>query len=110
MAAADIEPILMAKPMVDPLLAALSGGRFSARRPLPRHPPLADLLRPHRIREIDDEHDVPAVALHLGREIGIGAVEVETVNAAAAGPIEADLLWLRGPRDVEDAQAPLELG
>ena len=88
---AGVQPVAEPKRMVAAVPDALPRRGFAARGPLSGHPPPRHLLGPGRVLHVQDHHDVADVALHLRREIGVFAVEIEAVNAGARGPVEADL-------------------
>src|SRR5205823_5051039 len=74
------------------LIPGRPGRRLAARGPGTGDPPAADLGRPRRVGHVDDLHDPPGVAVHLGRQVGVLPVgKPETVHAAARGTEEADL-------------------
>ena len=85
--------------------AALPGRRLAAGRPLTRHPPAPDLLRPRRVLEVEDHDDIADVAFDLRRDVGVAAVEGEAVHAVAGAAPEPDLLRLRRVGHVVDAKA-----
>src|SRR3954452_4599780 len=102
----DIKPVAGADRMVTALIGPLPVRLLAARRPLSRHPPAPDFLGLFRIFEVDDLHDIAAIALELRRAVDIAAVEGETVHAARrAGP---DVARLRRIRDIENLKAAAE--
>jgi hypothetical protein len=68
------------------------------------HPPAADLARVRRVAEVEDHHDVAAIALHRGRDIGVAPVEIEAMDAHAVGLPAGDLARARRLRHVIDAE------
>src|SRR4030095_8442032 len=84
------------------MMPARPGRLLAARRPLTRHPPAPYLLRPRRIVEVEDHHDVADVAIHLGRDVGGPAIEAEAVDPSAAALPEGDLARSLRLSDVVD--------
>src|SRR5204863_8392263 len=76
---ARIEPVAAAQRMMAAMPAPLPGRGLAAGGPLPRHPPARDRLGPGRVGEVEDHDDVADIALFLRRDVGIGAVRIETV-------------------------------
>src|SRR5262249_44584651 len=101
---ADVEPVAGADRVMAAVLPPRPRGGLAAGGPLPRHPPAADFLRPTRIGQIEDQHDVANVAVHLGGEVGVAAVEGEPMHTGAAAPPERDLARTARRRDVVDAE------
>src|SRR5262245_65019151 len=98
----DVEAIAEADRMMTTVRAALPRRRLAAGDPLAGHPPASDLLWPCRIGEVENADDVAAIALEIGRQICVAAVEGEPMHAFALP--ERDLARLVRPRDVEDAE------
>src|SRR5205823_12002327 len=99
---ADVETVPHADGMVAarlfrPTLAPAA--LLSAGGPLAGHPPASNLLRVGRVGEIEDDDDVSGVALHARRQVGVPAVERESVDAVAGALPEKDLARLGGIRD-----------
>src|SRR5262245_57270195 len=96
---ADIETIAHAQRM----MAARRGPvvpriRLAAGLPLPRDPPPPDLDGVGRIGEVEDHHDVADIAFGGRRDVGVAAVEIVAVHAAAGGAPRGDQLrgaWTR---------------
>ena len=101
---AHVEPVARADRVVAAVVAPRPGRRLPASGPLPRHPPAPDLLRPRRIVQIEDHHDVADVAVHLGGDVGVAPVEGEAVHARAAALPERDLARPARVGDVVDAR------
>ena len=79
--------------------------RLAAPDVLPVHPPARDLDRPRRIADVVDDEDVADKPLHLGRDIGVALIDVETVDALAVGLHEGHEPGIGRIRDVVDAKA-----
>ena len=105
---AGVQPVAEPEGVVAAVPDALPRGGLAARRPLPGHPPAAHLLGPGRVLQVQDHHDVADVALDLGREVGVVAVEVKAVNARARGPVETDLPGAGLVGHVVDPEAALK--
>ena len=94
--------------MVTTVGALLPGWRLATCRPLPRHPPAADLRRLGRINQIHDHHDVAEVTLLRRRHVDVAAIEIEAVHASAGVGVPArDQTRLGRRRYVVDADAAL---
>src|SRR5262245_10211578 len=93
--------------MVATMVATLPRRRLAAGRPLAGHPPASHFLRLRRVPQIERHDDVADVALEVGREIRVAAVEGEAVHALAAP--EGDLARTCRRADVPDAEAALEV-
>src|SRR3954465_15721373 len=102
---ADIQPIAAPDRMVAAVVLRLPAGCLAAGRPLPFHPPAADLLRLCRVPEVEDHDDGADIALLLCGDVGVAAVEGETVHARPGALPMADVARPVRPADVEDAQA-----
>src|SRR3989475_11998033 len=87
---------------------ALPARRLAAGDPLARHPPAPDLFRLRRVLEVEDHHDVAAIAVEIGREIRVASVEGEAIQALPLA--EGDLAWALGVTHVPDTTAATELG
>src|SRR5437899_11800437 len=70
---AHVEPGAEADRVVAAVRAARPGRRLTARDPLARHPPAADLPGPARVLEVEDHHDVPDVAVELRRGVRLAS-------------------------------------
>src|ERR1700688_2603080 len=69
MPVADIEPAAAPDRVMAAMRPALPGRGLAAGGPLPRHPPASDLLRPRRIEEVENHHDVADITLDLRRDV-----------------------------------------
>ena len=106
---ADVKPVAEAERVVAAgRHPVIPGVLFAARLPLAGDPPAADLLRPRRVGEIEDHHDVADVALGRRRDVGVAAVEGEAVHALAGGAPLGDEVRLGGVRNVVDAEPAAE--
>src|ERR1700677_3363263 len=83
MPTADIKPVPPADRMVAAMVAAFPARRLTAGGPLARHPPTPHLFWLLGIGEIQDHDDGSDIAFLLGGDIGIAAVESETMHAGA---------------------------
>src|SRR5262249_43723547 len=83
---------------------ALPGWRLAAGGPSAGHPPPANLLRPARVLEIQDHHNIADIAFELGRDVGVAPVEREPMDSVAAAAPRRDLLRLARIRYVVDAE------
>src|SRR6516165_1478056 len=81
------------------------GGGLAAFYMLAGHPPARDFLRLPGLAQIVDDQNVAHIALRFGRDIGIALVEIEAVNAYAAGLLVTDQLWPGGRTDVVDFES-----
>src|SRR5207248_9537378 len=99
----DVEPIAEADRMMAAVGAAFPRRRLAAGDPLAGHPPAPDLSRPRRIRQVENADDVAAIALEIGREIRVAAVEREAMDAVALP--ERDLARPVRTGDIEAAEA-----
>ena len=110
MPVADIEPVAHAQRMVaarrHPICPWIL---LAARLPLAGNPPAADLERLRRIGEIEDHHDVADIAFHRRRDVGVAAVEIEAVHAAADRAPFGDQLRCGGLGDVVDVDPAAEV-
>src|SRR5207247_9663038 len=88
--------------------AALPARRLAARDPLARHPPAPDFFRLRRVLEVEDHHDVAAIAVEIGGEIRVASVEGEAMEALPLD--EGDLAWARGVTHVPDTEAATNVG
>src|SRR4029077_8558390 len=66
--------------------------------------PAADLLGPGRILQVEDHDDGADVALLLRGNVGVAAIEGETVHARPGALPMADVARIARSADVEDAQ------
>ena len=57
-----------------------------------------------RVLEVEDHHDVAEIAVELGRQIGVAAVEGEAVHAGAVALPIADFDRFARIGNVEDAE------
>src|SRR2546425_11687504 len=99
----DVEPVAATDRVMATVGTPLPARCLTADDPLARHPPAPDLFRPRGILEIEDHHDVAAVTLGLGREIGVAPVEREAMEALPFD--EGDLA-----RALRVAHVPDEIG
>src|SRR6266568_3370060 len=79
MPVAGIEPVAAAQRMMAAVAAAEPTCRLAAFGPLPGHPPAGDRLGPRRVGEVEDDDNVADKAVLLRRDVGVGAVRIETV-------------------------------
>src|SRR6478736_479561 len=91
--------------MVAAVVLRLPTRCLSAGGPLPFHPPAADLFRPGRVLQVEDHDDGADIALLLRGDIGVAAIEGETVDTRSGALPMADVTRVARPADVEDAQA-----
>src|SRR5437016_4088487 len=63
---AGIEPVALAQWMMAAVRRALPTRLLAAAGPLSGHPPAADLARVRRVAEVEDHHDVAAIARDRG--------------------------------------------
>ena len=75
--------------MVQAVLGALRMRRIAAGDVLSLHPPARHFHRLGRIADVVDDQDVADEAFHLGRDIGVVLVDIETMHALAVGLHEA---------------------
>src|SRR5262249_34045952 len=68
------------------------------------HPPAADLFRPGRILQVEDHDDGADIALLLRGNVGVAAIEGETVHTHTGALPMADVARIARSADVEDAQ------
>src|SRR5215469_11495326 len=101
---AGIEPVALAQRMMAAVRGALPARLLAAADPLSGHPPTANLARVRRVAEVEDHHDVAAIALHRGRDIGVASVEIEAMDAHAIGLPACNLARVRRLRHVIDAK------
>src|SRR5262245_10654951 len=107
---AYLEPMADADRVVAAVLPPRPGRRLAAGGPLPRHPPAAHFLGPARIGQIEDQHDVADVAVHLGRDVGVAAIDGEAVPARAAATPARDRARTDPRRDVVDTEPARWIG
>src|ERR1700676_3772114 len=88
---ADIEPVAPAQRMMAAMRRALPARLLAAAGPLSGHPPAPDLARLRGVAEVEDHHDVAAIALDRRRDIGVAAVEIEAMDARTVGLPAGDL-------------------
>src|SRR5215467_8807787 len=67
--------------MVTLMFGAMPRWLLVATDPLARHPPSAHFFGPRGILEIQDHWDPPDISLDMRRDVGVAAVEGETVHA-----------------------------
>jgi hypothetical protein len=101
---ADIEPVALAQRMMAAVRRALPARLFAAGGPLSGHPPAADLARVRWLAEVEDHHDVAAIARNRGRDISVAPVEIEAMDAHAIGLPAGDLARVLRPGHVMDAE------
>src|SRR5438046_10278770 len=77
--------------------------RPAARDPLARHPPAPDFFRLRRVLEVEDHHDVAAIAVEIGGEIRVASVEGEAMEALPLD--EGDLAGALSVTQVPDTEA-----
>src|SRR5215469_17835452 len=77
---AGIEPVALAQRMMAAVRRALPVRLLAAGGPLSRHPPTADLAGVRRVPEVEDHHDIAAIALDRRRDIGVAPVEIEAMD------------------------------
>ena len=110
MPVADIEPVAVAQRMMaarrHPIRPRIV---LAARLPLAGNPPAPDLDRLCGIREVEDHHDIADVAFDRRRDVGVAAVEIEAMHAAADGRPFGDQLRLARPRNVVDRDTAADL-
>src|SRR5437870_13194188 len=87
---------------------ALPARRLAARDPLARHPPAPDLFRLRRVLEVEDHHDVAAIAVEIGGEIRVASVEGEAMEALPLD--EGERAWARGLTHAPHTEAPTKVG
>jgi hypothetical protein len=75
-----------------------------------RDPPAPDLDRTGGIGEIEDHHDVADIALGRRRQVGVAAIEIVAVHAAAGRAPLGEELRRAEARDVINCDTPAELG
>src|SRR5882724_7029737 len=90
--------------MVAAVVLRLPAWCFAAGGPLPLHPPAADLLRPGRVLQVEDHDDGADIALLLGGNVGVAAIEGEAVHPHPGALPMADVARIARSADVEDAQ------
>lgn len=95
----------LAHRMVDAVEHALLGWGLTPGRPLAFHPPAADLARLQRIGEIDNDDDVALIAFHFRGQEGVGSVELETMDTAAACAEQGNLARPLAVGNIEQPQA-----
>src|SRR5216683_100111 len=101
---ADIKAIASPDRVVAAMVLRLPAGRFAPGDPLPLHPPTTDLLGPGRILQVEDHDDGADVALLLRGNVGVAAIEGETVHTHSGALPMADVARIARSADVEDAQ------
>jgi len=101
---ADIQAIAAPDRMVAAMILRLPAGCLAAGGPLAFHPPAADLFGPGRVLQVEDHDDGADVALLLRRNIGVAAIEGETVHTHPGALPMADVARIARSADVEDAQ------
>ena len=99
-----------AQRVVQTVTLARPGRGFAGGEVLPRHPPARNFLRLCRVLHVVSDKDIAHEAVHLGRDIGVARVHIETVHADAAGEMMMDQLGLRLVGDVVDAEAAVAVG
>src|SRR5580700_4431747 len=102
---ADIQAIAAPDRMVATVVLRLPARCFAAGGPLPLHPPAADLFRPGRVLQVEDHDDGADIALLLGGNVGVAAIEGETVHTHPGALPMADVARIARSADVEDAEA-----
>src|SRR5207302_257161 len=107
MPVADIKPVAVTQRMVAPRRGpAIPGIGFATGLPLAGNPPASDLDRFCWVRKVEDHNNVADIALSRRRDVGVTAVEVETMNATAFRPPLRDqprCRWLRHVIDIDAA-------
>src|SRR5476651_1131305 len=102
---ADVQAIAAPDRMVATVVLRLPVGFLAAGGPLPFHPPAADLFRPGRVLQVEDHDDGADIALLLRGDVGVAAIEGETVHTRSGALPMADVARRAGSADVEDAKA-----
>ena len=102
---ADIQAIAAPDRMVAAVVLRLPAGCLAAGGPLSFHPPAADLFRPGRILQVEDHDDGADIALLLRGDVGVAAIEGETVHTRSGALPMADVARSARSADVEDAEA-----
>src|SRR5229473_146077 len=96
-----------ASSVMSTLAAAEPAWRLATFGPLPFHPPAGDRLGVRRVGEVEDHDDVADKAVFLRRDVGVGAVRIETVRAQ--GFVMPDRPRAGAVGDVVDLDAALEI-
>ena len=102
---ADIKAVLVTDRMMAAMLTALPVWRLAAREPLSRHPPAANLTRPHRVGEIEDHYDISDIAVDFRRDVSVASIESEAVNSSAIAFPAIDLSRCSRIADIVDSKA-----
>ena len=107
---AHIKPVAFAQRMVAAWRHPIGPWVFlAARFPLAGNPPAADLDRLCRIGEIEDHDDVADIPFGRRRDVGVAAVEIEPMHAAANGAPLRDQLRRCRIGDIVDVDAAADV-
>ncbi len=106
--AARIHLVAAAHGVMQAVLGRLRMRGLAAGDVLPLHPPARHLDRPRRIAEVVDDENVADEPFHLGRDVGVTLVDVETMHAFAVSPHEGHELGVGAILDVVDAEAGID--
>src|SRR4051812_2298462 len=90
--------------VVETMLAPRPVRLFTTFDMLARYPPARHFTRALRISNIVDDQDVADKAHHLGRDIGVALVHIETMHPDAAGLLMHDLARVRRIGHVVDLE------